>query len=132
MNNYDYPLGSDTSDAPWNQSEPDYVYLPVSADAVVTIFKTISSSAPAIATPYTNEDGMCGYDYELAEDYDRNEVYSVSDNSFENEVSEIARLTRLLVEKYPEEKYLAFLSKKVSALQEWEVQDVEIDNLDQG
>lgn len=130
MNNYDYPIGADTSDAPWNQNVVDYDYIPVSADAIVTIYKSIRSYAPAVPSLWTDEDGMSGYDYELADDIDNDEVYAESDNSFENEVAEIARLTFLLSKRYPDDKDLASLVQKVTDLKDWEVEESEIDNLE--
>ena len=37
MNNYDYPVGSDTADAPWNQSfkEPEYRCPECGSDSLI-------------------------------------------------------------------------------------------------
>ena len=88
MNNWDYPAGADTKDAPWNQ-EPDYKDpVEVEIDVTVTLGKTATvTSENYNATPWydeeVDEDGYVkksgGTDYEffdLYEDYGNCE-YSV-------------------------------------------------------
>jgi len=53
MDNYNYPLGADTPDAPWNQCDPDPIDIEV--EVIETYTKTIT-------VPVT--------DYTVTEDYD--------------------------------------------------------------
>ena len=46
MDNYNYPMGADTSDAPWNQSDPKPVNVEVQVTIVLT--KTIEDLQKAI------------------------------------------------------------------------------------
>lgn len=61
MNNYDYPMGSDTSDAPWNQED-----LP-EREIEVTISVTLSKTMKVMVDDYReeeDEDGRpLGYDF---------------------------------------------------------------------
>lgn len=56
MNNYDYPMGSDNSLAPWNQEQPD-------SDVVeVTVIQTLSKDLEVLVDDYesikeSDEDG---------------------------------------------------------------------------
>lgn len=66
MNNYDYPIGSDTPDAPWNQvdTEPRKIEVTVS----ITLSKTVEIEV----TDYTaeddfDEDGYHGISYDYSE-----------------------------------------------------------------
>ena len=47
MNNYSYPIGSDTPDAPWNQIDPE------PQEVEVTISMTISKTVKVKVTDYT-------------------------------------------------------------------------------
>ena len=66
MNNYDYPMGADTPDAPWNQvdTEPRKIKVTVS----ITLSKTVEVEV----TDYTaeedyDEDGYNGINYDYSE-----------------------------------------------------------------
>lgn len=55
MNNYDYPIGSDTSDAPWNQSTPE----PQKVDVMVSYSmskSTVIENDNYIEEPYEDWD----------------------------------------------------------------------------
>lgn len=62
MNNYDYPPGSDTSDAPWNQVEyPE-------REIEVEISVTLSKKVRILVDDYTIEEDEYGYrDYDFSE-----------------------------------------------------------------
>lgn len=51
MDNYNYPMGTDTSDAPWNQRDPE----PVNVEVQVTIVLTKTIELPV--TDYIVEPG---------------------------------------------------------------------------
>ena len=66
MNNYDYPMGADTPNAPWNQvdTEPRKIKVTVS----ITLSKTVEVEV----TDYTaeedyDEDGYNGINYDYSE-----------------------------------------------------------------
>ena len=66
MNNYDYPMGADTPDAPWNQVEPE----PRKVEVTVSI--TLSKTVEVEVTDYTaeedyDEDGYNGINYDYSE-----------------------------------------------------------------
>ena len=66
MNNYDYPMGADTPDAPWNQVEPE----PRKIEVTVSI--TLSKTVEVEVTDYTaeedyDEDGYNGINYDYSE-----------------------------------------------------------------
>lgn len=56
MNNYDYPVGSDTSDSPWNQDD-----LP-EKEIEVTISMTISKTVKITVDDYIIDEDGC-YDF---------------------------------------------------------------------
>ena len=64
MNNYDYPLGSDTKDAPWNQEE-----LP-EREIEVTISVTLSKTVKIKVSDYTITDSGKDEDGDYFEDVD--------------------------------------------------------------
>ena len=66
MNNYNYPMGADTPDAPWNQVEPE----PRKVEVTVSI--TLSKTVEVEVTDYTaeedyDEDGYNGINYDYSE-----------------------------------------------------------------
>ena len=66
MNNYDYPMGADTPDAPWNQVEPEPRKIKV------TVSITLSKTVEVEVTDYTaekdyDEDGYNGINYNYSE-----------------------------------------------------------------
>ena len=66
MNNYDYPIGSDTPDAPWNQVDPEPKKIKV------TVSITLSKTVEVEVTDYTaeedyDEDGYNGINYDYSE-----------------------------------------------------------------
>ena len=66
MNNYDYPMGADTPDAPWNQVDPEPRKIEV------TISITLSKTVEVEVTDYTaeedyDEDGYNGINYDYSE-----------------------------------------------------------------
>lgn len=66
MNNYDYPIGSDTPDAPWNQVDPE----PRKIEVIVSI--TLSKTVEIEVTDYIaeedyDEDGYHGISYDYSE-----------------------------------------------------------------
>ena len=64
MNNYDYPLGTDTKDAPWNQKE-----LP-EREIEVTISVTLSKTVKIKVSDYTITDSGKDEDGDYFEDVD--------------------------------------------------------------
>lgn len=64
MNNYDYPLGADTEDAPWNQKE-----LP-EREIEVTISVTLSKTVNIKVSDYTITDSGKDEDGNYFEDVD--------------------------------------------------------------
>ena len=66
MNNYDYPMGADIPDAPWNQVDPE----PRKIEVTVSI--TLSKTVEVEVTDYTaeedyDEDGYNGINYNYSE-----------------------------------------------------------------
>lgn len=66
MNNYSYPIGSDTPDAPWNQIDPE------PQEVEVTISMTISKTVKVKVTDYTceedwDEEGYHGISYDFSD-----------------------------------------------------------------
>ena len=66
MNNYNYPMGADTPDAPWNQVDPE----PRKIEVTVSI--TLSKTVEVEVTDYTaeedyDEDGYNGINYDYSE-----------------------------------------------------------------
>ena len=66
MNNYDYPMGADIPDAPWNQVDPE----PRKIEVTVSI--TLSKTVEVEVTDYTAEedydgDGYHGISYDYSE-----------------------------------------------------------------
>ena len=64
MNSYDYPLGADTKDAPWNQEE-----LP-EREIEVTVSVTLSKTVKIKVSDYTITDSGKDEDGEYFEDVD--------------------------------------------------------------
>ena len=65
MNNYDYPIGSDTPNAPWNQVDPE----PRKIEVTVSI--TLSKTVEVEVSDYTaeedyDEDGYNGINYDYS------------------------------------------------------------------
>ena len=66
MNNYDYPIGSDTSDAPWNQVDPEPRKIEVTVS--ITLSKTVEVEVTDyIAEDDSDEDGYHGIIYDYSE-----------------------------------------------------------------
>ena len=66
MDNYNYPMGADTPDAPWNQVDPE----PRKIEVTVSI--TLSKTVEVEVTDYTaeedyDEDGYNGINYNYSE-----------------------------------------------------------------
>ena len=66
MNNYDYPMGADTPNAPWNKIDPEPKKIKV------TVSITLSKIVEVEVTDYTaeedyNEDGYNGINYDYSE-----------------------------------------------------------------
>lgn len=66
MNNYDYPLGADTKDAPWNQEDPK------PQEVEVTVSITLSKTVKIKVDDYTaeedvDEDGEHYINYDFSE-----------------------------------------------------------------
>lgn len=66
MNNYDYPMGADTKDAPWNQEDPKPRTIEVTVS--ITLSKTVRIKVDDyIAEEYSDEDGYHGISYDYSE-----------------------------------------------------------------
>ena len=66
MNNYDYPMGADTPNAPWNKIDPEPKKIKV------TVSITLSKTVEVEVTDYTaeedyDEDGYHGIIYDYSE-----------------------------------------------------------------
>ena len=66
MNNYDYPIGADTPNAPWNKIDPEPKKIKV------TVSITLSKTVEVEVTDYTaeedyDEDGYNGINYDYSE-----------------------------------------------------------------
>ena len=66
MNNYDYPMGADTPNAPWNKIDPEPKKIKV------TVSITLSKTVEIEVTDYTaeedyDEDGYNGISYDYSE-----------------------------------------------------------------
>jgi hypothetical protein len=66
MNNYDYPMGADTPNAPWNRIDPEPKKIKV------TVSITLSKTVEVEVTDYTaeedyDEDGYNGINYDYSE-----------------------------------------------------------------
>ena len=66
MNNYDYPMGADTPNAPWNKIDPEPKKIKV------TVSITLSKTVEVEVTDYTaeedyDEDGYNGIIYDYSE-----------------------------------------------------------------
>ena len=61
MNNYDYPMGADTPNAPWNQVDPEPRKIKVTVS--ITLSKTVEVEVDDYTTEETNEDGCHGVTY---------------------------------------------------------------------
>ena len=73
MNNYDYPIGSDTPDAPWNQIDPE----PRKIEVTVSI--TLSKTVEVEVTDYTAEE-------DIDEENNHNIIYDFSECNLEQAV----------------------------------------------
>ena len=73
MNNYDYPIGSDIPDAPWNQVEPK------SKKVEVTVSITLSKTVEVEVTDYTAEE-------DIDEENNHNIIYDFSECNLEQAV----------------------------------------------
>lgn len=73
MNNYDYPMGADTKDAPWNQEDPE----PRTIEVTVSI--TLSKTVEVEVNDYTAEE-------EVDEDGNHNVYYDYSECNLEQAV----------------------------------------------
>lgn len=73
MNNYDYPISSDTPDAPWNQVEPK----PKKVEVTVSI--TLSKTVEVEVTDYTVEE-------DIDEENNYNIIYDFSECNLEQAV----------------------------------------------
>lgn len=73
MNNYDYPMGADTKDAPWNQEDPE----PRKIEVTVSI--TLSKTVEVEVSDYTTEE-------EVDEEGNHNIYYDYSNCDLEQAV----------------------------------------------
>ena len=80
MDNYNYPPGADTSDAPWNQSEPDEIGVEL------TINYTLSKTIDIVTTNYIP--GESGVDWDRDVDEEGNVINVASSYSLPPDFSE--------------------------------------------
>ena len=73
MNNYDYPIGSDGPDAPWNQVDPE----PRKIEVTVSI--TLSKTVEVEVTDYTAEE-------DIDEENNHSTIYDFSECNLEQAV----------------------------------------------
>lgn len=148
MDNYNYPMGADTPDAPWNQSDPD----PVDVEVCVSI--TLSKSVTISVTDYQAEEwedwekddeggtihtGGVDYDFsdsDLKGAYESTE-YTIPDllkelqqrvqkeyDQVEEEMKAQTSLSR--AQKRPYEVKLNKLQNLISACDDWNVDELEV------
>ena len=70
MDNYNYPMGADTSDAPWNQSDPKPVNVEVQVTIVLTKIIELPVTDYTVEPGGTNEDGLTVSDSYIFDDCD--------------------------------------------------------------
>ena len=73
MNNYDYPMGADTPNAPWNQVDPE------SKKIEVTVSITLSKTVEVEVTDYTAEE-------DIDEENNHSTIYDFSECNLEQAV----------------------------------------------
>lgn len=61
MDNYNYPMGADTPEAPWNQVDPEPRTIEVTVS--MTVSKTVKIDVDDYAIEKCEEDGNEYYDY---------------------------------------------------------------------
>jgi hypothetical protein len=61
MDNYNYPMGADTPEAPWNQVDPEPRTIEVTVS--MTVSKTVKIDVDDYAVEKCEEDGNEYYDY---------------------------------------------------------------------
>lgn len=107
MNNYDYPVGSDTEDAPWNKKDP------IAKEIEVTVSITLSKTMNIKVDDYEIIDSGIDEDGEYFEDID----YSNCDinTAVENQII------------LPQEAYQYVFTKRAKEdLQNWNVDEMEV------
>ena len=107
MNNYNYPIGADTKDAPWNQKE-----LP-EREIEVTVSVTLSKTVKIKVSDYTITDSGKNEDGEYFEDVD------YSDCNLKGAVEEQITL--------PQNAYNKVMNRQAyNDLKGWNVDDMEV------
>lgn len=106
MNNYDYPWGADTSDAPWNQSDPE----PKKVDVTVSI--TLSKHFTIEVNDYIEE-----------VDQDEDGIYTTIDYSDCDLKKAVQEQINLPNEAY---KLALIETKYYNDLKDWCVDDFEV------
>lgn len=113
MNDYDYPAGADTSDAPWNEKE----YSPKEVEVTVSV--TLSKTVKVLVDGYEIEekDGRVSYDLSGAVE----EQLVLPQN--------LARFTETMFEEDLDLKAAGmpkYLKDAVSDCKDWYVDDMEV------
>lgn len=135
MDNYNYPAGADTPDAPWNQSEPS------KRDFEVTIIQTLSKNVTVSTSDYAEEED---WDDDLGKcmsvdttDTNWRLAYQENHETIESLLTEFAEMLRVQIESLesdveidiasPKDKqYLKRLKYLKSECENWCVDDFEV------
>lgn len=122
MNNYDYPPGSDTPRAPWNQTE-----LP-EQEVEVTISVTLSKTVKVVVKDYeleesADEDGCC-----LSYDFSNCDFYKIVDEQV-CLPQELAVFTERMFEhdlNLKAAKMPKYLKDAIKDCKDWSIDEIEI------
>lgn len=115
MDNYNYPMGADTSDAPWNQRDLE----PVNVEVQVTIVLTKTIELPV--TDYTVEPGGTNEDGLTVPD-----SYIFDDCDFEGALKDNVTLPHQLADLMEGCKLTKY---DVADCKGWELEEVEISEI---
>lgn len=120
MDNYNYPMGADNRDAPWNQSNPKKV------EFEVTISQTLSKSVTVTTTDYEEDidyDGPLRYNSSTYNTNQTNWKEAYKQNHYEP-CDLIALLKKILTtEKLPAKKKREYFIKEC---ENWVVDETEV------
>ena len=112
MDNYNYPMGADTSNAPWNQRDLEPVHVEVQVTIVLTKTMEIPVTDYTVESRGTNEDGLTVPDQYIFDDCD-----------FERALNDNVTLPHRLADLVDKGK----VSKRdIEDCKDWELETIEI------
>ena len=115
MDNYNYPMGADTPDAPWNQRDPE----PVEVEVQVTIVLTKNIKLPV--TDYIVEPGGIDED-----GVPMSQLYDFDDCDFHQAVADNMTLPHQLADLIENREFTKY---DVEDCKDWEFEEVEISEI---